>query len=513
MASPVIVVGSGAAGLAAALAAAHRGADVVVLEAASGIGGTTAMSGGVVWAPGNAHDTSDPADAHAYVQAVAQGDVDRGALDAFVDDAGRVMAAIEDRTRLRWAPLHDWPDYHSEFPGGRDGGRSIWPTPMAVPASVAARVQDAPDSTARPAGDDDEGITEAIVFRGPVRGQGLVGGLLAGLLDVGVDVRSGARVEQLLHSDLGVSGVQIAGDRLEGRVVLATGGFQFDPALRAAFLAAPGIVPLGTPACTGDGLRMAMAAGSRLGNMTEGWWMPTLTVPGEELNGAPYSRPLHSERAKPGSIMVDRRGRRFVDEAQNYCDVGRAMHRFDAGSYSYPASPCWLIFDAAYRARYPVGPIEPGDPDPDWLHRADDLDGLAEQLCIPSVTLAETVRRFNAGASVGEDPDFGRGSRPYDRWIGDARAADPTLAPLVDGPFFAAGVGLGCMGTKGGPRTDDRGRVLDLSGRPLPGLYAAGNAAASPFGIGVAAGGGTIGPALVFGDRAGEAAADDTRSR
>lgn len=514
MAPSVIVVGSGAAGLAAALAAAHQGADVVVLEAARGIGGTTAISGGVVWAPGNEHDRSDPADAHTYVQAVARGDVDRPALDAFVDDAGRVMAALEDRTPLRWAPLHDWPDYHSEFPGGRDGGRSIWPTPMTVPGRVAERVQEAPDSSERPAyDDDDQAITDAVVFRGPLRGQGLVGGLLAGLLDAGVEVRSGTRVDRLLRSDLGVTGVQIAGERLEGRVVLATGGFQFDPALRAAFLAAPGIVPLGTPACSGDGLRMAMSAGTRLGNMTEGWWMPTLSIPGEQLNGAPYSRPLHSERAKPGSILVDRRGLRFVDEAQNYCDVGRAMQRFDAGSYSYPASPCWLVFDAAYRARYPVGPLEPGDPDPDWLHRADDLDGLADQLCIPRAALADTVRRFNVGASLGEDPDFGRGSRPYDRWIGDSRRSSPNLAPLVDGPFFATRVELGCMGTKGGPRTDDRGRVLDLTGRPLPGLYAAGNAAASPFGIGVAAGGGTIGPALVFGDRAGEAAVSDVGPR
>ncbi len=511
MAPPVIVVGSGAAGLAAALAAAHRGAEVVVLEAAPAIGGTTAISGGVVWAPGNAYDGSDPAEAHMYVQAVARGDVDRPALDAFVDDAGRVMAAIEDRTRLRWAPLHDWPDYHSEFPGGRDGGRSIWPTPMTVPAPVAALVQPAPDSRSRPA-DDAAGITDATVFRGPVRGQGLVGGLLDGLLDAGVDVRSDTRVEQLLQSEAGIRGVRLAAEQLEGRVVLATGGFQFDPELRAVFLPAPGIVPLGTPGCSGDGLRMAMAAGSRLGNMTEGWWMPTITVPGEELNGAPYSRPLHRERAQPGSILVDQRGLRFVDEAQNYCDVGRAMQRFDAGTYSYPASPCWLVFDATYRGRYPIGPIEPGDPDPQWLQRADDLAALAEQLSVPAATLVETVRRFNAGAVIGEDPDFGRGSRPYDRWIGDRSASNPTLAPIADGPFFAVRVGLGCMGTKGGPRTDDRGRVLDTSGRPLPGLYAAGNAAASPFGIGVAAGGGTIGPALVFGDRAGDAAACDPGS-
>ncbi|MCU1458161.1 MAG: Fumarate reductase flavoprotein subunit [Actinomycetia bacterium] len=512
MAPPVVVVGSGAAGLAAALAAAHAGADVLVLEAADAIGGTTAISGGVVWAPGNAFDDSDPADAHTYVQAVAHGDVDRAALDTFVDDAGRVMAAIEDRTPLRWAPLPGWPDYHSEFPGGSDGGRSVWPTPMTLPAAVAERVQHAPDSRGRPATDADGAITDAMVFRGPVRGQALVGGLLAGLIVAGAEIRTGARVHRLHRSDSGIDGVQLAGERIEGRVILTTGGFQHDPVLRSTFLAAPGVVPLGTPDCNGAGLRMAMAAGSGLGNMTEGWWMPALTIPGEQLNDKAYSRPLHSERAQPGSILVDRHGERFVDEAQNYCDVGRAMQRFDAGSYSYPASPCWMVFDAGYRSRYPVGPLdpaEPGDREPEWLFRADDLTGLAEQLQIPSAALAATVDRFNAGAVKGEDLDFGRGSRPYDRWIGDPRAPHPTLAPLVDGPFFAIRVDLGCMGTKGGPRTDDRGRVLDIGGRTLPGLYAAGNAAASAFGIGVAAGGGTIGPALVFGDRAGGAAAGD----
>ena len=119
------------------------------------------------------------------------------------------------------------------------------------------------------------------------------------------------------------------------------------------------------------------------------------------------------------------------------------------------------------------------------------------------------MTRFNAGAAAGTDPDFGRGTFPYDRWIGDPSAPHPTLAPLCEAPFYAVEVHLGCMGTKGGPRTDDRGRVLSASHAPVAGLYAAGNAAASPFGTATAAGGATLGPALVFGFRAGEAAAGD----
>jgi hypothetical protein len=207
--------------------------------------------------------------------------------------------------------------------------------------------------------------------------------------------------------------------------------------------------------------------------------------------------------------MVDRSGRRFVDEAQNYGDVGRAMRLMASSDKARRGAACWLVFDAAYRRRYPVGPLEPGGPDPDWLSRADDVDGLARGTGIAPGGLASSVARFNAGAAAGTDADFGRGTYPYDRWIGDPSAAHPTLAPLCEAPFYAVDVHLGCMGTKGGPRTDDRGRVLSTRRTAVSGLYAAGNAAASPFGTATAAGGATLGPALVFGFRAGEAAAGD----
>jgi succinate dehydrogenase/fumarate reductase flavoprotein subunit len=506
----VVVVGSGGAGLAAALAAADAGADVVVLERGSSVGGTTAISGGVVWAPANPYGVpdDDPAEALAYLDRIALGDVNRSLLAAFVDDAARVVTTIQERTSIRWAPLPDWPDYHSEFPGGRPGGRSIWPAPLTLPAAIATRVQRPAEHDVHPRTVTENPANDGIVFRGPARGQALIGGLLAALDERGVEVKTGARAERLVANGGGVTGVVADGERLDGRVVLASGGFQHDPQLRATFLPSTSIAPMGTPGCAGDGLRMAMAFGTALGNMTEGWWMPALAVPGEELDGGPHYRPLHSERAQPGAILVDRFGRRFVDEAQNYCEVGRAMQRFDARSYVFTASPCWLIFDAQYRARYPFGPLMPSDPDPAWLHRADDLDALGDHLALPAGALRDTVARFNSGAARGDDPDFGRGTRHYDRWIGDSGAAHPTLGCLVDPPFYAAEVRLGCLGTKGGPRTDDRGRVLRLDGHPVPGLFAAGNAAASPFGIATAAGGGTIGPALVFGTRAGETAAE-----
>jgi succinate dehydrogenase/fumarate reductase flavoprotein subunit len=375
----------------------------------------------------------------------------------------------------------------------------LWPRTLTLPAAIAARIHGAPDQPgpAGPALADNDGV----VFRGPVRGRALVGALLAGVDDAGIEVRTRARVTGVVLDGDAVVGVRVGDGAVDGRVVLATGGFQHDAGLTGTHLHRSPVVAMGIPGCDGDGLRMAHSVGAALGNMNEGWWMPAMHVPGEELDGVAYYRPLHSERAYPGTIMVDSTGRRFVDEAQNYGDVGRAMVRAGA--------PCWLVFDATCRRRYPVGPLGPEEPDPSWLRRGDDLITLAHTIGVAAETLGATVDFFNAGAHRGVDSEFGRGSFPYDLWIGDARAPHPTLAPLDQAPFYALQVHLGCMGTKGGPRTDDRGRVLSGDGSCVAGLYAAGNVAASPFGAATPAGGGTLGPALVFGYRAGEAAACD----
>jgi hypothetical protein len=317
-------------------------------------------------------------------------------------------------------------------------------------------------------------------------GRALIAGLLTACLDAGVEVRAGVRALERPEAE---------------RVIIATGGFERDPQLARAFLRGPMLAPVGAPGARGDGLRLAIAAGAALGTMSEAWWCPAIQIPGETIDGVPLGRLILGERARAGSLIVNGDGRRFVNEAQNYNDFGRALHDFDPAGYRFRHVPAYLVFDATYRRSWRLGPLRPADPDPAWLARGDTLGELAEALGIDAERLESTVERFNAGAAAGHDPDFGRGSYAYDRFVG-------RLGPLGDGPYYAVEVLPGCLGTKGGPRIDSHGRVLAArDGQPIPGLYAAGNAAASFLGGAYPGAGGTLGPALTFGLLAGRAAA------
>ncbi|MFZ0664971.1 MAG: FAD-dependent oxidoreductase [Acidimicrobiales bacterium] len=523
-AADVVILGSGAAGLSAALSASEGGAEVIVLERSAWAGGTTAISGGVVWAPGNhlmteAGIPDSDADAITYLDRIDRGG-DSLLRTEFVHNASRVMKLLEERTPLTWALLPTWPDYHSEEPGGSEGGRSMWPAPIHVPADIAARVQPSPETgqtlsdpaNSDPASSDpanSDPANDGVVFKGPVRGRALVGALLMELGSRHVEIRLNTRARHVVVENGRVTGVTVDGEHMIGHVVLATGGFQHDRELSGAFLRAPEIVAMGPPGCSGDGLRMAMTAGAMLSNMAEGWWMPAMHADGEDLDGSRFYRPLHSERAQPGALMIDRNGRRFVNEAQNYGDVGRAMQNFSPDDDWFPALPSWLVFDSSLRRSGSFGPLRPSDPDPDWLMSAGSLPELAKRMSVAKDALVSTVERFNANALNATDPDFRRGERHYDRWIAGGSSRQPVLRPLDEAPFYALKVHCGCMGTKGGPKTDSYGRVQAASGGVIAGLYAAGNAAANPFGIATPAGGATIASALVFGTRAGQAAATD----
>lgn len=213
--------------------------------------------------------------------------------------------------------------------------------------------------------------------------------------------------------------------------------------------------------------------------------------------------------------MVNRKGQRFVNEACNYNDLGRSFFQFDPQTFDYPNREAWIIFHQAYLDKYPVLTRYPGDPVPNWMIQAATLRALAEQIGVDADGLERTVEQFNRSAREGSDPAFHRGESQYDRYHGDwsLEGALQTVGPLDQAPYYACRVYPGVLGTKGGPKISARAEVQNLRGGNIPGLYAAGNAAASITGMAYPGAGGTIGPALVFGHIAGREAAVRTNRR
>jgi succinate dehydrogenase/fumarate reductase flavoprotein subunit len=242
--------------------------------------------------------------------------------------------------------------------------------------------------------------------------------------------------------------------------------------------------------------------------MTEAWWTAAVQVPGETWDGRPMTRNIVRELALPGSILVNDAGERFVNEASSYHDLGKAFQHFDPGVYRYPNQAAWLVFDARFKRRYQIVNVPAAAPAPDWFAQAATLAELAGKLGIPHEGLESTVRRFNAIALDGRDPDFKRGDDRHGRTYGDPEhEPNPCLGPLTEPPFFAIPILHGNNGTKGGLMTDRDGRVVRFDGSVVGGLYACGNVAASSMGPGYPGTGGSLGPAMTEALVAGRAAA------
>jgi 3-oxosteroid 1-dehydrogenase len=529
----VVVLGTGAAGLVTALAAAEAGASVGLFEKADRVGGTTAISGGGCWVPCSAQMAASgiadsPDDARRYLASLSFGHIRPGFAEAFIDDGPRVFGWLQTAAGLRMTIVSGYPDYHPERPGGKPGGgRTLEPELFSFRRldSWADRVISShrnphlmlSDTTlGGGTGHLDENVQahrQAEDLRGC--GAALVGPLLQACLDRGVEPVTVSRAQDLVIDDGRVAGVvveQPAGTvivRAARGVVLATGGFEWDPELVRSFLRGPMTSPASIPTNAGDGLLMAMRAGAALDNMPQAWWAPVIEIPGDISFGRQRATLLNRERTLPRSILVNKLGRRFTNEAANYNALGGAFHQLDAARFDYVNLPCWLIFDAEYLARYGFRQVRPADPAPSWMNRADSLDGLAAAIGVPAETLAETVTRWNANVESGDDPDFHRGRSAYDLWSGDAAArgqVGSTLGPISKPPYYAIEVRSGTLGTSGGPRTDLHGRVLDTRGQVIPGLFAAGNVAAAPTGMVYGGAGGTLGPIITFAYRAGMAA-------
>jgi succinate dehydrogenase/fumarate reductase flavoprotein subunit len=522
----VVVLGSGGAALTAALAAAANGASVAIYEKASTVGGTTAVSGGMVWIP--AHNRAPDgeltaADALQYLSAQSLGSMDDALVDTFVRTGSMMLDYVEAHSGLRFEIATGFPDYKPELPGGRpSGGRSL----SAAPYDLAQLGEWRDSITSFPADWSNVGFdaetrarlhaaVDEVATDLCVAGTALIAGLLKGLLDAGVTPRTNARAEELLAEAGAIVGVRIActGQHLavgaRRGVILGTGGFEWDSSLVNAFLRGPMHGAVSPPNNTGDGLRMAMAHGADLANMGEAWWVPIVQIPDDTIDGKQRSRSVRLERTRPRSIIVNRAGRRFVNEACDYNSMAGAFHYLDPRD-GYINDPAWIVFDSLHLKRYGFLGVAPGGPVPDWFCPSSDLAELAARTTITPDGLTRTIEEWNRNVGAGSDPDFGRGSSAYDGYWGDERAttlAGKTLGRVDTAPYYAVPVSVGAMGTKGGPRTDRDGRVLHVSGAPIPGLFAAGNAMAGVTGRAYGGAGGTIGPAMVFGFRAGYAAA------
>jgi succinate dehydrogenase/fumarate reductase flavoprotein subunit len=514
----VIVAGSGAAGLTAALAAAAEGADVLLLERAGWLGGTTALSGGRVWVPCNHLASGDTqADAAAYLDGIFS-DRYRQLTEAFLATAPEMAKFVEARSAHRFAACPRYPDYHPGRPGATAGGRALDSAPIDLRelTPLTARILTPPgylpmsfaewESWRYPRRFDWDLLRDRERTGIRTGGVALVAGLLDGVVAAGVRVLTGARLTGVAAGSAQVEHDGRTAAVRAPAVILATGGFDWDRGLRSRFQPRAQRATGAPPTNTGDGLRIAQRAGAGTDNLAEGWWMPMLAIPGETLLGEQFCRSLIRERGQPRQIMVNSAGRRFTDEALPYNEIGKALHRQDG--------PVHLIFDAGYLARYSMPGIPPDGPVPDWVARGDSVAGLAARIGADPVVLANTIGRWNGGCAAGKDQDFGRGEDAYEQFCGDpGMRSNPTLGPIGRPPYYAVEVLAGTIGTKGGPVTDTDGAVLGPDGTAVGGLYAAGNAAAFWTADGYPGPGATLAVGMTMGYRAGRHAGRIARSR
>ncbi|RJO71290.1 3-oxosteroid 1-dehydrogenase [Nocardia panacis] len=536
----VVIVGSGAGGMSAALTAAHHGLSAVIVEKTEYYGGSTARSGGGVWIPTNAAlgrvDEGDLEAARTYLHSIIGDKVQKARIDTYIDRGPEAFDFLLRSTPLRMQWVPGYSDYYPEAPGGRPLGRSVEPRPFntKILGDEARRMQ--PDVAKAPL---NVVVTQADykwlnlhrrTVRGFLRvlrvgartvkaralgqrlvgrGQALVAPLRKALLDAGVPLLLQTPLTDLIIEDGVVVGVLVRheGSEVEVRarrgVVLASGGFEHNAEMRHKYQREPIGTEWTTGAGgnTGDGIRAGQKLGAAVDFMADAWWGPS--VP---LTGGPWF--CLAERNLPGSLIVNDRAERFGNESAPYVEAVHRMYGGEFGQGEGPGEniPAWLIFDQRYRNRYIFAGLQPGQRFPSrWVDKgvvssAPTVAELAAKIGIPADRLRATVDRFNEFASTGEDSDYGRGDSAYDRYYGDpTNKPNPCLGALTQAPFHAVQIVPGDLGTKGGLLTDTSGRVLREDKSVIQGLYACGNTSAPVMGHTYAGPGATIGPALTFG--------------
>ena len=541
----VLVVGSGAAGLTAALAVSTAGGEVLVIEKSDEFGGTSATSGGGIWIPNSdgakAVGMADSdEEAFEYMRWLTQPDVPDASLWAYIREGRRMVRWVHANSPVRFTS-QDYPDYHVELPGGKPGHRTHLPenfdgrelgddirhlrstSPVSsLFGKINWKFDEIYTLLYRQTGwpftlakmlwryySDIPHRFRSSKDRTLVCGMALIGGLFVSLKKRDVPLWRNCTLVRLEQENGRITGARINRDGAEQRillrrgVILAAGGFERNAAMRGQYLQdAADRGPSGSQANnSGDAIISATEIGAGLRNMGSCWASPVFRIPGEDR-----ARPSFFERALPGAIMVDGAGKRYLNEAASYHVVGQQMMaHHKAGGHS------WLVFDGRFRFKYPAGPLMPLIPD--WLHgrnvrsvvrKSSTIDGLAKRIGVDPAALLATITEFNEDAQTGIDRQFSRGSATYDRLFGDASVKpNPNLAPLDKKPFYAMPIYGGDIGTNGGVNTDEFARGLDLGGAPIPGLYAIGNCAGSVMGMSYPGAGATIGPGMIFGYVAG----------
>ena len=540
----ILVVGSGGGGLLSALVAAKHNAEVLIVEKEGLWGGTSATSGAGIWIPDsdNAREAGfedDTEEAFKYVRALAADNVPDENIRAYVENGAEMLRWMQANAPVQYISF-PYPDYHAENPGGSPTGyRTHLPLPMAKKyTDPSIRTLRHPSPAASLFGTINWDIGEAYTFlyrpkfwwltlakmlknywldlpfrftsdkdRRLTQGNALVGGLRLALIEKNVPLWLNSPMQELIESKGKVEGAVINHQgrdiRVRARkgVILAAGGFDKNQKMREenAPLYQNALYSGGTSGNTGDSIVAGQAIGAGTMNMQSAWAAPVWYVPGEDRG-----RLCTMERALPGGIMVNQKGERYLNEAASYHVTGQKMAQREAEHGD--ASPTWFVFDADYRRKYPAGPLLPVIPD--WfqegavqaiMKKARSIGELANKIDVDPAALEATVSRFNTHAAKGEDPDFQRGQAAYDKMYGDPSVTpNPCLATIDKGPFYAMPIYPGDIGTNGGLRTDAKARVLNEKGKPIGGLYAVGNNAASAMGESYPGAGVTIGPALTF---------------
>lgn len=531
----LLIIGSGGASICAALAAKQAGATPLIVEKTDKIGGSTALSGGVLWVPNNSLMKREGVpdsfeEAWTYLEACAGDASSPARRRAFLEQAPRTADFLEEYG-MQWYRSDGWSDYHSgEYPGGKAPGRTL-------EAKIFDLRELGPwvDKLRQMEGDQPIDTTEMgqIQLNGHGmkskmtflragwrmlrnrmgaklvrRGRALQGRLLQIAVKQGLEIRTDSPLIDLIEEDGRVVGAIIGSAnggqrRIAARrgVIMNVGGFSHNAAMRETYQPSPASTAfsVANPGDTGEGIGIAMRHGAAVGLMDLSWWIPSSQI-------APGVLAFHNpiDMAKPYCLLVDSSAQRFVNEATSYVAVGIAMYERHK---TVPAVPSWLIVDSRYRGRYRwgCGAFPSGKPPREWIESGymkcgDTIEELATACDLDPAALRATVDRFNANATAGKDPDFGKGSSAYHHYWGDPTVKpNPNLGPVEKAPFYAVQIVPGDVGTGGGVMTDEHARVLREDGTVIEGLYATGNATASVMGRSYPGAGASIAASMVFG--------------